>query len=208
MSPAASTTETFSSPERKGLWNRIADYLVHRRVRITVIVFVVLMVQDVLTGVKPHDIFDARDPETLLGCALVFLGLGVRTWSAGILRKTRELTTTGPYAVIRNPLYVGSFLIMSGFCTLIDDVENIFIVLGPVAGLYVLQVLHEERLLSERYGARWAAYASSVPRFLPRSWPRTPLATWELGQWLGSREYQAFSATLLGLLAVQFWRNL
>ncbi len=189
-----------------GPWSRLAAYLVRRRVRITVAAFIIMMVEDVVTGVKPHSIFTPSDPKSLAGCLLIFAGLAIRSWSAGILKKTRELTTTGPYAVIRNPLYFGSFMIMSGFCMLIDDVENIFIVLGPIAGLYFLQVLHEERILSDLYGTRWSDYVRRVPRLFPRSLPKSPFATWEHSQWLGSREYRGLSATLLGMLALEFWR--
>jgi protein-S-isoprenylcysteine O-methyltransferase Ste14 len=194
-------------PTPSGRWNRIAAYLVERRVRITLAVFVVLMIEDVLIGIEPHDLLDFRDPESLVGLGLIVAGLALRSWSAGILRKTRELTTTGPYSIIRNPLYVGSFMIMAGFCTIIDDPENIWIVLGPLAGLYILQILHEERTLAKLYGDRWDAYASSVPRLLPRRLPRTTKSKWTYAQWAGSREYNAFAATLIGLLAVQVWRG-
>jgi protein-S-isoprenylcysteine O-methyltransferase Ste14 len=205
MASATSTALAPHAAPTEGRWRRLAAYLVRRRVRITIFVFVVLVAEDVLAGVKPHDVFNIRDPKSVLGCALIFAGLAIRSWSAGVLRKTRELTTTGPYAMIRNPLYVGSFMIMSGFCTLIDDPKNLFFVLGPLAGLYFLQVLHEERMLSRLYDARWLEYARRAPRFLPRSFPQAPLATWELRQWLGNREYRGLSATLLGVLLVQLW---
>jgi protein-S-isoprenylcysteine O-methyltransferase Ste14 len=204
------TDTGYSGPRQSGpgdgRWQKIADWLVYRRVRITLIIFIALLVEDVLIGVEPHGIFAYRDPEAVAGCMLIFAGLAVRSWSAGILRKNRELTTTGPYALVRNPLYVGSFLIMCGFCTLIDDPENIFIVLGPIAGLYFLQVLHEERYLSKLFGGRWTEYARAVPRFLPRSLPDAAFAKWDCAQWLGSREYNALGATLLGMLAVELWR--
>jgi protein-S-isoprenylcysteine O-methyltransferase Ste14 len=182
---------------------------VRRRVRLTVVIFVLLMAEDVLIGVRPHSLLAWRDPKTVVGCALVVAGLAVRSWAAGVLHKTRELTTTGPYALVRNPLYVGSFLIMAGFATLIDDVENIYVILGPLAGLYFLQVLHEERILSQKYDVRWQAYAARVPRFLPRRLPKagTVLASWKLRDWLGSREYRALIATLIGLVAVEAWRR-
>jgi protein-S-isoprenylcysteine O-methyltransferase Ste14 len=189
-------------------WSKAAAYLVKRRVRISLIVFIALLVEDILEGTKPHNIFNGLDWKTDLGCALIFAGLAIRTWAAGILRKTRELTTTGPYALVRNPLYVGSFLIMSGFCALIDDAENIYFVLGPIAGLYFLQVLHEERVLSGIYGQRWADYAKAVPRFFPRRLPKAPFATWEAQQWMGSREYNALGATLLGMGLLYIWRIL
>jgi hypothetical protein len=94
---------------------------------------------------------------------------------------------------------------MGGFCTLIDDFENIFFVMGPIAGLYYLQVLHEERFLSRTFGPQWDEYVRSVPRFVPRRLPSAPFADWSRREWLGNREYRAFAAVLLGMLAVQVW---
>jgi protein-S-isoprenylcysteine O-methyltransferase Ste14 len=203
----ATSSAAFIPPAPTGnRWRRLADFLARRRVRISVFIFAALIVEDVLTGVKPHDIFNPRDWESVLGCGLVFAGLALRSWAAGVLRKTRELTTTGPYALIRNPLYLGSFLIMSGFCALIDDAENVFFIVGPVAGLYFLQVLHEERLLEKLYESRWLEYARRVPRFVPRSLPKAPLATWDIRHWLGSREYRGLGGTLLGMLLLEVWR--
>jgi protein-S-isoprenylcysteine O-methyltransferase Ste14 len=198
-----------SPVDRPGIWSRVAAYLVRRRVRITVIVFVLLMAEDVLTGVRPHSLINYRDPESDFGLVLIALGLGIRTWAAGVLHKTRELTTTGPYALIRNPLYVGSFLIMAGFAALIGDVKNIVVILGPLAGLYLLQVLHEERVLSSIYGDRWRDYAAQTPRIFPRRAPNpsTLFSTWSLNDWLGSREYRAMSAVFAGLLMVELWRR-
>src|SRR5262245_4513797 len=50
-----------------------------------------------------------------IGLPLVLAGSLLRTWAAGHLLKTKELTLTGPYAYTRNPLYVGTFLIGMGF---------------------------------------------------------------------------------------------
>lgn len=204
------TSAAISAPQQavagEGPWEKVAAWLVYRRVRLTLAVFAILLVEDVLIGVKPHGIFAYRDPEAVLGCMLIFAGLAVRSWSAGLLRKNRELTTTGPYALVRNPLYVGSFLIMCGFCTLIDDVENLFFVPGPIAALYFLQVLQEERRLAKLFPAQWPQYAAAVPRFFPRSLPNAAFAPWDAKQWLGSREYNALGATLLGMLAVEVWR--
>lgn len=189
-------------------WQRIAAYLVYRRVRISVVVFIALVVEDVLIGVKPHGLFDYQDPQSLTGCGFIFAGLAVRSWAAGILRKTRELTVTGPYAMVRNPLYVGSFLIMIGFCIMIGDVENIYIVLGPLVGLYILQVLHEERLLSQYHPEAWQKYIGAVPRFVPRGLPRAAFGAWTYALWRSNREYRALGAVLLGMLLVDAWRVL
>src|SRR5262245_52859196 len=49
-----------------------------------------------------------------IGAPLATLGLVVRAWASGVLRKNQELTTSGPYAYTRNPLYAGSFLMLIG----------------------------------------------------------------------------------------------
>ncbi|HZD05008.1 MAG TPA: methyltransferase, partial [Longimicrobiales bacterium] len=58
----------------------------------------------------------ARPTPALLatGAGLAAVGLAVRAWAAGFIHKERELTTAGPYAYTRNPLYLGSFLVGIG----------------------------------------------------------------------------------------------
>src|SRR5262249_48563111 len=48
------------------------------------------------------------------GAAIAVVGLAIRAWASGHLRKMAELTTSGPYAHTRNPLYFGTFLIVVG----------------------------------------------------------------------------------------------
>jgi protein-S-isoprenylcysteine O-methyltransferase Ste14 len=157
-------------------WKQFVDYLVRRRVPISLVVFVALIAEDVLSGIKPHSLADFRDHHVLWGVSLVVTGLAIRSWAAGTLRKSAEITTTGPYNAVRHPLYVGSFLMMIGFCAIIDDGENILFVLGPILALYLLAV------------------------------PGEPFAAWSLRQWLANREYQAVLASLAGLAALQLWR--
>jgi len=206
--PAARTTPTVPAPgpgPAKSRWEKVVDLLVRYRVRITIIVFVILLSEDVLTGIKPHDLTNIRDMKTVIGCSLVAVGLALRSWAAGMLRKDAQLTTSGPYGIIRNPLYVGSFLLMIGFCTLVDDPENIWFVLGPFLVLYIMKVSREERRLSRIFGDQWQSYVRSVPRFLPRRLPSLSFADWSLSRWLGNREYRAVSAVFLGLVALQLW---
>ncbi len=207
----ASVSQSFSSPASKAPavntgWQRFVHWLVQRRVRISVVVFLALIVEDMLIGVRPHDLADFRDPHTNIGLGLLFLGLAVRSWAAGTLHKHSQLTMTGPYAMVRHPLYLGSFMMMVGLCTLIDDYENIFFVLGPFTLLYVFGVLHEERQLSQKFGEAWTQYVQMTPRFIPRRWPNNAFGTWTLNQWIRNREYQAVGAVILGLIALQAWK--
>jgi protein-S-isoprenylcysteine O-methyltransferase Ste14 len=196
------------SDEQPTAWQGLLQLLVKWRVRISLVVFLLLIAEDLITGIKPHDLMNLRDFKSVLGIVLVLAGLGLRSWAAGTLHKWAELTTEGPYKIMRHPLYVGSFMVMIGFCELIDDPENIFFVLGPFLLLYVLKIRDEEHNLCQRFGERWTAYAKSTPRFFPRRIPSNILPNWHLSQWLGNREYRAFGAALVGLIAIETWQRM
>ncbi|HXE74956.1 MAG TPA: methyltransferase [Candidatus Xenobia bacterium] len=106
-----------------------------------------------------------------LGAAVVALGLLVRGWAAGHLRRESPLTVSGPYARLRHPLYFGSALLLAGFA--LASGEPLF---GVVAMAYFLVVFvpvmrREEQ--ERRAGAAelYAAYAAQVPALWPRLWP-------------------------------------
>ncbi len=110
---------------------------------------------------------------------------------------------TGPYRLVRNPLYLGSFLMVVGFCLLIGDRENIWIGTAALVLLYVPKVRSEEHFLASKFPVEWPQYAASTPRFLPRLTARPSLAGWQLSQWLKSREYNAVVATLAAIVALK-----
>ena len=188
------------------LLHTIAEFLIRRRILISAVLFAILIAQDVAYGPKPHDLTNFRDPFSVLGVTLVVIGLGLRSWSAGILRKNAELTMTGPYGLIRNPLYLGSFLMMFGFCALIADPTNFLFILGPILVIYVVKVRQEEKLLAERFPEQWAVYSKTTPRFVPGLRMPNLSAEWSLSQWLRHREYQAVLASILALAAFKAWQ--
>jgi protein-S-isoprenylcysteine O-methyltransferase Ste14 len=204
-SPSVTTPVSAEPSSAPGLLQPIAEFLIRRRILLSAILFTLLIVSDVLFGSKPRDPLGFHDPLGAAGSLLVLGGLALRSWSAGILRKDAELTMTGPYRLIRNPLYVGSFLMMFGFCVLIDDPKNIWLILGPMLVIYIVKVRGEERLLSTRFSAQWPDYARRTPRFIPRIARASLRADWRAAQWMHSREYQALGATLSALVAIKIW---
>lgn len=186
-------------------WQVFMDVLLHRRVRITAIIFLALIIEDLVTRVVPHNLFNIHDYQVLLGLAFIANGVGLRTWAAGTLKKRTHLATGGPYQLVRHPLYIGSFLMMLGFCFLVDDPENIWFVVGPILLLYVVRILHEEKHLAELFPDEWPAFAQSVPRFFPRRLPTNLFADWSTHQWMKNREYRLVGAAILGLIGIQLW---
>lgn len=131
-----------------------------------------------------------------VGAAVAALGLVIRGWAAGTIHKERELTTSGPYAFTRNPLYLGSFFVGLGV-TLAGGHwawPALFVVF--YVGVYSRTMAYEAGRLTELFGERYLAYARSVPAFLPRPTPYRPEAgaqtagfRWE--QYKRNREWEA-----------------
>lgn len=83
-------------------------------------------------------------------------------------RKTTELVTGGPYSIVRNPLYVFSFVGVLGI-GLTTSRPSFAALLAALFILYYRDVVRrEEGALLERYGETFAAYMASVPRWIPR----------------------------------------
>ena len=98
---------------------------------------------------------------------LVLPGLWLRGYASGYVKKNAELTTTGPYAHTRNPLYLGSMLIAFGFAAAAWRWEILVALVGLFAAIYVPTILGEEEYLRGHF-AGFDAYARAVPRLLPR----------------------------------------
>ena len=107
-------------------------------------------------------------PEKLaVGGVIALVGVLVRAWATGHIVKNATLTTTGPYAHTRNPLYLGSFFLALGFAIAAHWVA----VLLVIAFWYVVYrptIERERDYLRGLYGAAYSEYESNVPAFLPR----------------------------------------
>ncbi len=104
------------------------------------------------------------------GMALLLAGIALRLWALASIseRKTRLLVTTGPYSLSRNPLYLGTLLIVCAFVVFWQSPTMGLLLLPPVL-LYRFGVVPaEERVLTRRYGAEFDAYCRRTPRWFPR----------------------------------------
>ncbi len=187
------------------LANRLHIFLIERRVAISFAMFaLVIAVHAVIFRQQPHDVLAVANPYVATGLSLLLAGLAIRSWAAGTLRKYKQLITTGPYALVRNPLYFGSFLMMAGFCTLIGNALVAALVIGPMIVLYWLAIRDEEQLLTRFFPDQWPTYAARVPRFLPRLALPTPEG-WSLKQWQKNHERNAWLGAALAVAGLRVW---
>lgn len=190
-----------------GRMQRLVRFVVRRRVAISVVLFAGLALLDILViDNQPRNVTNWRNPWVVAGELMILGGLLIRSWAAGTLFKKRRLATTGPYAWVRNPLYVGSFLMMAGFSALVHDPVSLWLLVGPVAWLYWQAVRDEERTLARLFPDEWPPYRRRVPAFVPRRLALPRFDHWSLARWVYNREYQAWLGTALGLAGIYAWR--
>ncbi|MBE0617959.1 MAG: isoprenylcysteine carboxylmethyltransferase family protein [Proteobacteria bacterium] len=139
------------------------------------------------------------------GFLVALAGEALRTWASGTIVKTEELTTSGPYRLTRNPLYVGNFFLGLGVGIMGGRLWLLALFLLLFIPVYRTLVLKEEKRLLERYGEDFLAYCREVPRFIPngKGWP--PPAPYDPARmWKKHREWRAwlglYGATLYLLL--------
>ncbi len=119
-----------------------------------------------------------------VGLVPIIAGQALRVWAAGHLVKNKRLTTTGPYAYVRNPLYLGAITIVIGFCIvgmppwdLTYSVRNprVWLYLLFIAAFFLYYMPRKMKIEGDRlrviYGDDYDRYDAAVPDMIPRLTP-------------------------------------
>ncbi len=113
----------------------------------------------------------------LIGAVPVILGECLRLWAVGYaggatrsrtLGAASNLVTTGPYAHVRNPLYLGNLLLSLGVCIIANVYWMIIVLLVGYFAQYLPIIASEEAYLRESCGTTYQTYYAAVPRFIPQ----------------------------------------
>jgi len=157
------------------------------------------------------------------GFALVALGEWVRMWAAGHLVKNKVLTFTGPYAYVKNPLYIGTFLCMVGFAIMARGDSGAvwwqahmnWILLGvSILGFVAYYVPYKKKREGDRlrdiFGEAWDHYDRAVPDYFPKltRYERASSAPWSWKAACENSEQWTPLAIAAGTLALLFNRPL
>jgi len=106
-----------------------------------------------------------------VGVPVSIWGLLLRGWAAGHLAKNQELATSGPFAYVRNPLYLGTLLTAAGLVVAAREIWLAILFAAAFALVYLPAIELEEQHLRAIFPG-YAEYAARIGRFLP-------LAKWE-----------------------------
>lgn len=141
-----------------------------------------------------------------VGLPISIAGLAIRGWAAGHLEKNTALTDSGPYAWVRNPLYIGTLTVAAGLAIAARRWELGALFAAVFLLVYLPVVELEEQYLRELFPA-FPEYESRVHKLLPRPPSRLAGKTFQWRLYRHNREYEALLGFLAGV-AVLFWKTL
>jgi protein-S-isoprenylcysteine O-methyltransferase Ste14 len=146
--------------------------------------------------------FSRPDMQSLaLGLPVSVLGLLLRGWATGHVEKNIRLAESGPYAYVRNPLYLGTLLVAAGF-VIASRRWWLAILFGAVFLLIYLPAIELEEQHLRKLFPSFAAYAERVRALWPTLRPvqRSERFRWDL--YVRNREYQALIGFALGAVVL------
>jgi protein-S-isoprenylcysteine O-methyltransferase Ste14 len=135
-----------------------------------------------------------------IGVPVSTLGLALRAWAAGHLEKNRALAQSGPYAMVRNPLYLGTLTVAAGLAIAARRWE-LAVLFAVVFGLVYLPAVELEEQHLRSLFPEFEEYARRVPRLLPRMDGATePRKGFQFEVYRRNREYEALAGFIVGVI--------
>jgi Phospholipid methyltransferase len=139
-----------------------------------------------------------------IGMSIAALGEGIRIWAAGHLRKSREVTVSGPYRWVAHPLYVGSSVMGVGLAIACGSIT-----VAVLIGVYLVATLtaaikSEEAFLRRTFGDQYDLYKSGIAA---KRRERSAASThrFSLDQAIANREYRAIAGLGIAILLL-IWK--
>lgn len=131
------------------------------------------------------------------GFAIALAGEALRLWAAGHIDKGREVTRSGPYRLVRHPLYLGSSIMALGFVIasrqmIVAAIVAVYMFVTLVAAIRV-----EESALDDRFGGEYSAYREGKAAPVERRFSFERVRA--------NREYRAVLGLVAGM-TVLYWR--
>ena len=103
----------------------------------------------------------------LIGMVAAAAGMVIRLYASGHIMKNRELAKTGPYAVVRHPLYTGNILLVLGFAIANQSLWAVPVAIAFFWFYYPPAIEYEDRKLHGIFGQSWRDWSGRTPALMP-----------------------------------------
>jgi len=151
-------SRTESMPEVHGIQKIIRALRYHEQSRQWFAILFVLLVS-----------YLGKTSETLFitGSVIAGLGIVIRLWASGYVMKNKVLSTTGPYAYVRHPLYVGNILLLAGFSVASGLWWSYLLMAALLWFYYPPTISYEDNKLHGIFGEQWENWSKDVKALIP-----------------------------------------
>lgn len=138
-----------------------------RHTRWLVVLFLPLLAFVAPSVGRPPWVSEALENAGIICLLICLIGRG---WTSIYIsgRKNRELVDTGPFSVVRNPLYVFSFIGVVGMGLVSELVTLLVVSVLVFCAYYAIVVRNEEAYMAQLHGDAYARYFRTVPRWFPK----------------------------------------
>lgn len=191
---------------------------VKRRIRIQGIsIFLALIISIIffkyIIPIREHNL--ANRILNFIGIGMIILGFLFRLSARGYKQEksieSKRLITTGPYTLMRNPMYFGSMLIGSG---IIIALFNLWILIPSLIislSILIPQIYKEEEKLKKQFGQEYLDYCKNTPRYFPRFLQLLRLDFREelplKWAWI-KKEFISWFLVIIGLISIEMWEDI
>ena len=136
----------------------------------------------------------------LVGLALVVVGQVFRIYAAGYIFKNKQLASTGPYSLVRHPLYLGNFIILIGFTIASANLYVAAVVVLFFLIWYPAAIAYEDSKLENIFGDDWREWSKNIRAIIPGRvrWSDLKASGWDTYQSLIRNGELPISLYLLG----------
>lgn len=171
---------------------RLGDWMIRYRCAVGNILLVVLLY------LSTPDI-----SSIIIGFFMILAGTAFRGWASGFILKDRNLAKEGPYALTRNPVYFGSFIIGFGIAIAGNNIYSYLIFITYFLTFYPYIMVVEHRRMRQRFGKEFEEWAEDSHVFFPRI-RKINSRDFNISLYMRNREYRVVYFSLIVILIFIF----
>jgi protein-S-isoprenylcysteine O-methyltransferase Ste14 len=139
-----------------------------------------------------------------IGFFFIIAGMFFRAWSAGYINKDNELATQGPYALTRNPLYFGNFILGLGIAIAGNNIYSYLIFFVFYLMFFPFLMYIEHKRLKKKFGSKYEEWSKKSNSFFPKI-KRLKKLGFNISYYMKNREYRVlyFSLFVIAVLVLK-----
>ncbi|MCU0287342.1 MAG: isoprenylcysteine carboxylmethyltransferase family protein [Acidobacteria bacterium] len=138
------------------------------------------------------------------GFFFIIAGMFFRGWASGYINKDNELATRGPYALTRNPLYFGNFILGIGIAIAGNNIYSYVIFILFYATFFPFLMTIEHKRLKKKFGQKYEEWAKGSNSFFPKI-KKVDCRGYNISYYMKNREYQVlyFSLFIIAVMILK-----